>query len=148
MIRDILNYEGVKVGELELPDGSSEDEVTAAFRKLFPDRGAVSDRIQIVLQKFDKDTTDYIYRHYPAPSQQSLLVELVYAMFTNMTNKAALIASVREWAGIVLEYHFSKWSDIEACTTHAELDAMTWDFSQFDDLDPQVALRDVLQMTD
>jgi hypothetical protein len=25
MIRDILNYEGVKIGELEFPDGTSED---------------------------------------------------------------------------------------------------------------------------
>lgn len=148
MIRDLLNYDGVKVGVLELPDGASEADWTAAREKLFPNKGPVADRIQLVLQKFDKDTTEYIYSKYPMPSQLSLTVELVYAMFNNMTNKAARIASIRDWAGIVLTYHFGKWADIEACTTHSQLDAITWDFSQFDALDPQVSLRDVLQMTD
>lgn len=148
MKRDLLNYDGVKVGEVELPDGATEEQWQEAFRKLFPPIESVASKIEKKLKQFDQDTTNYIYDHYPAPSQQSLVVEMVYAMFLNQTNKMAAIASIRDWAGIVLEYHFQKWEEIEACTTHSQIDAISWDLSQFNDLDPKVSLKQVLAMND
>ena len=109
---------------------------------------SIAEEVERKLHKFDIETQQYIYSKYPAPSQQSYVLEMVFAIYNNQTNKMAKIASIRSWARTVLDYHFLKWAEIEACETKEQLDAITWDFSPFDATDPGVSLREVLIMND
>lgn len=135
---------------IELPDESPVEIGWTYFNGAFvaPPGELLADRIQDKLKLFDKATTDYIYAHYAAPSQQSLVAELVEAMFTGKQNKLALIMSIKSWIATVLDYHWATWAQIEACQSKEELDLIVFDLEQFDSTDPQVSLQTVAEAQD
>lgn len=58
-------------------------------------------------------------------------------------NRLNLINSVSNWVRSIKSYTYEKGREIDQCTTVAEVQAVTWDFSTFDVGDPGVTLVEV-----
>lgn len=98
--------------------------------------------------EFDKQTQDYIIKHYPLTSQTSLMKMYVDAIDLNLPNRKAHIQLAYDWGYMVLGYHFGKEAEIYSTTTKEELEALTWDFLQFDALDPLIGIANSLAIPD
>lgn len=70
------------------------------------------------------------------------------AVADGLTNRATLIASVLTWQASLLGHYMTKVAALEAATTVAGCDAVTWDFDQFTASDPAVTVTDALKVGD
>lgn len=53
------------------------------------------------------------------------------------------LTSVFDWINAVLSHYYAIVAALEACDTREELDAVEWDFEQFNEIDPVVWLEHV-----
>lgn len=53
------------------------------------------------------------------------------------------LISVFDWINAVLSYYYATVAEIESCKTKKDIDAINWDFEQFNDIDPVVWLEHV-----
>jgi hypothetical protein len=143
-----LIIDGLVVATIDFPDSMSDAEMNARIASMVPYEPTLAELIQVELKKFDKDTTEYIYSHYPAPSQQSLVAELVDAALTGKNNKLAMIMAVKVWVTEVLTYHWGKWAEIEATQDKESLEQISWDLEQFNATDPNIGLKEVSEAID
>jgi hypothetical protein len=91
----------------------------------------------------------YLFAHYDANTQKSLTAMYDRAENTGKTNRAAHVGPALDWVlETVLSYFYGKKDAIYATTTQAELDAIAWDFDQFDASDPGVTIQSGLNITD
>lgn len=101
------------------------------------------------LAKWDIETRDYIYQHYPQEKQQSIVLLLVLANLQGLTNRFNYLMQAVDWVmNQVLTHHYTKVAEYAACTTVAELEAVAGDFQQFDSTDPLVGLSDAMAIPD
>jgi hypothetical protein len=85
--------------------------------------------------------TTMIYVHYGAAQQSSLAVYLDAARAAGLTNRIAYIDQVRAWVDAGLTAYYALQDEIEAASTQAGLDAVTWDWTAHEATDPLVTLR-------
>jgi hypothetical protein len=102
-------------------------------------------------EAFDEETRIFLQSEYSAERQTSLLDLRLDAIDNGYTNRKAYIDQFRGWLYQVIGYHKGVIEPaIEAATTQAELDAVTWDLSQFDASkpSPRVEIHVAASMTD
>lgn len=108
-------------------------------------QSAMTDR----LAKWDIETRDYIYQHYPQEKQQSIVLLLVLANLQGLSNRFTYLMRAVDWVMVqVLAHHYEKVAEYAACTTIAELEAVAGNFQQFDETDPLVGLSDAMAIPD
>lgn len=101
--------------------------------------------------EFDAATRMYLQNEYSAERQTSLLDLRLDAVDNGYTNRKAYIDQFRSWLYTILGYHKGTVEpQITAATTRSELEAVTWDLSQFDAQkpDPRVEIYVAAGMMD
>lgn len=117
------------------------DAALAAFDKIVPVRAA---RIRMMRG----EVKAYIYARYDDGVQSSLNALSVEGIANGFKNRLALIGSILSWVKSILGYYYGQKAAILAATTHEDVEAVKWDFTQFDATDPQVALQQVVGVVD
>jgi hypothetical protein len=104
-----------------------------------------------MMQKYkalDADIAAYLGKHYDNEAKQSLLASWIEGVDKKYLNRIALIGSVWEWVQKSISVYKVAANAIFAATSFSELDAVTWDFSQFDASDPVVSVVTVQETLD
>lgn len=110
MIRDILNWQGVKIGELELPDGTSEEvwQRKLAVYAIAPESVPLPPisprqiRLALLGAGITLDMIETALGSLPEPEKSAALIEWEYASYFDRSNP--LVASVASMLG---------WGDAE-----------------------------------
>lgn len=97
---------------------------------------------------FDNETVNFINARYSLDRQLSLSVLRDDARADGLTNRFDYISQVLAWTNAVLYYHFTKQTEIYSTTTHEELDAITWDFTDLSASDPLVSIEVAMGIMD
>ncbi len=109
------------------------------------------------IDQLDKDCNQYILKHYSYGRQNTfkakylqIVDELSFnsANYTQteidtMNQAKARILAVNSWIDSVLDYYYTTLNSIKNATTVADVQAIAWDFSQFDSTDPLVTIEEI-----
>lgn len=110
------------------------------------------------VRQLERDTRWFIEigpkgKRYTQEKQSSFnaffLLSLQQTMGTNVKDKTkaegkmAKLQTVFDWISSVLDYHYQKDSEIRSAATAEEVEAVTWDFSPFEDTDPKITLKSI-----
>jgi hypothetical protein len=148
MIRDILDHLGNKVGTLELPDDTPEEVWLRKISSYIPAQSDFSSEKVKKLEEFDVATREFIKSKYSLERQMSLSLIRNDARFENKTNRYAYVSSAVDWVNQVLVYHFTKNYEIESAASLDELLAISWDFSELAQIDPDVSIEKAMGIND
>lgn len=96
----------------------------------------------------DADITTYLNKHYDNEAKQSFLASWIEGVDKKYVNRIVLIQSVWSWVQKSIGVYKGAADAIFAATSFSELDAVTWDFAQFDASDPIVSVITVQETVD
>lgn len=145
--RDILNYLGVKIGELTLPSNTSEDDWTKALAPYAVAPKTLSELKSEKCLQFEKDTREYIFERFPIEKQMSLLLLWTEAALTSKPNRMAYIQQAIDWVNALLGWHFAKYHELEDATDEASLSAVNIEFFNLVEA-PNVSIEEALGILD
>lgn len=102
------------------------------------------------LDQMDVEVTAYIYARYDRETQSSFALMYVRAVNGgNKPNRVVYLAAAIDWLeDSVMSHFYTKKTAILAAADQTALDAVTWDFSQFDAADPESTIEGAMTITD
>lgn len=93
-------------------------------------------------------TDTYTFGHYSVSNQIALTNLLMQAVTLQKQEAITYIQSAWTWGMAALQIYYTKAAALAACTTHAQINAVTWvaDFAALDSQDPQVTLAEAQRL--
>ena len=82
-----------------------------------------------------------IYRHYSTGQQVSLSLFLSEARHAGLANRVAYIEPGVAWLDSGFSQHDATDDEIDTQTTIAGINAVTWDYTDFEATDPLIKIR-------
>jgi hypothetical protein len=151
MIKDILDFDGNVIGQLELPDDTRDevwDEKLAIYAKEPPKEKSLDEVRDEMFDKLRESTRAYILSHYDIEEQSSLQLLRGDARADGMQNRFNYIQKIVDWCNTVIGYHYQLKGQMYAARDLDELLSVQQDYSQFTPEDPLVTIYGAMQILD
>lgn len=90
----------------------------------------------------------FFYKYWKTPHRITILFFGLIGVKESQVNRNAKFMQIHDWILPIYEYYYGKSDAINAATTEAELNAVTWDFEQYGATKPAVDARDIVLTQD
>ena len=137
--RDILNYLGEKIGELELPEGTSEEVWAAKLAVYAVAPPTLAEEKAIKISKAQEAIRAFVNESYSLEQRFNFNAMYLVAVQNGLTNRAAYIFQLFNWANSVVQYAAQFAAAVNALTTVEEVQSHYWDFSALALSDPKIS---------
>ena len=97
----------------------------------------------LILAQVNQEVNTYINTYYDTGTQQSFTA--AYVKY-NTPELKAYLDPIWDWIEIIMSYYYTVKQLIVDAETIETLKNISWDFGQFDDTNPTVSLKDLIQM--
>lgn len=106
---------------------------------------SITDTLPEMIEKkvaaFEQATRDYLDKHYDLRDTDGIIAKLVLqGVVMGDQEVIPALAPAFIWGQAVVDYNVNLIAQMRACTTKAQLNALSWDLEQFDATDPMVTL--------
>jgi hypothetical protein len=116
---------------------------------LHPDESPLEDKVKAKQRQLDKELHEFVDSRYTSLQRDAIMRQIDLAEKNSLPNKLAYCQQFENWInGEVLMYYVTKDAEIAACTTIAELDAVSWDYDSLVATDPDVKIAIAYSITD
>lgn len=90
----------------------------------------------------------YIDQHYDTGQKASLTAAWVEGSSKGYQKRAARVEKVWTWVKAVIDYFYARYGAIVSAQSFEQLEAVAWDFSGFDAVDPHVSVSEVKKLNE
>ena len=146
--RNILNYLGQVVGQLSLPEGTSEATWAERLAPYAIPPITLEQAIANKIAELELDTKTFIASNISQESQMAYSMLMMMAHIDNMTNRFNYIKQLWDWTQAVMSYNIGAIIAVSQLTTHEELAAYPVDTAGNSPAFPDVNMFTAIQITD
>jgi len=112
--------------------------LTYTLERIKSEADVLAEKIEDKFWSCNEAVNQYIYSHYDQGTQSSFIA--FYAKPNTSAELKTAIEGVHTWIAMVMGYYYQMKAAILGATDEETLNAITWDFKQFDASKPDVTL--------